>query len=233
MINQAIQLMANGSQFLSLHLSESEETRDQEEQFCKGSPVEFLVENGLLTRRTVLVHCGYLNDAELETIREAGSIVVICPLNCTQFNQKVIDIEKLRALGVRWAIGTDGLATGKSLHLAVQLRHLISLGWDATATEQLYHISSAFHKIAAAPLPLGLHEGPIGSVAFWQDPGVETLDEWMLYLTEKAPKIHALLFQDALYYPRSIAMDARLHWSSIQVASPNMTTTNSGAILNE
>ncbi|MBC8208574.1 MAG: amidohydrolase [Desulfobulbaceae bacterium] len=81
------------------------------------SPIRHLAALNLLDQNTILVHCVWLDDADLQLIAKSGAKIVACP----QSNQKLASgsprISEMLALGIQVGLGTDGCASNNSLDL--------------------------------------------------------------------------------------------------------------------
>lgn len=112
--------MDYGADFFTIHLSEDVETRAKELERFGKLPIKVLDEYGLLTPKTILVHCGCLVEEELELVALRGATIAVCPKSNKFLNTRVIDIEKLMQLGINWCLCSDGLATGRTFSLMEQ-----------------------------------------------------------------------------------------------------------------
>jgi len=63
--------------------------------------------SGLLGPRTVLAHCIYLSDQEIQTIQKSGSGVSHCPNSNFSLKSGVCNVQRLRRAGVKVGLGTD------------------------------------------------------------------------------------------------------------------------------
>jgi 5-methylthioadenosine/S-adenosylhomocysteine deaminase len=70
--------------------------------------VAYFRDHGLLSPRTQLVHCVWLDPDERELIAELGATVVTCPTSNAYLASGPAPVSDLRALGVPIAIGCDG-----------------------------------------------------------------------------------------------------------------------------
>ena len=132
----AKECMEHGAEFISIHLSEDCITREKEVKKYGKEPVFVLDAYGLLNEKTILVHCGFVSDDELDIISRRGACVAICPLSNKFLNTIVINPKRLNQYGIRWSICTDGLATGRSLSLQDQMLYFKSL-YPEISNEQL------------------------------------------------------------------------------------------------
>ena len=101
--------------FLGVHVSESEYENDFIKNKYGMSPLRFLYENELLYDRTLLVHCCYLNDDDIELVRKTNASISINPNSNLKLKNKVPDIDKFE--GINLCIGTDGIATNGNLNI--------------------------------------------------------------------------------------------------------------------
>lgn len=62
---------------------------------------------GLLTRRTVLAHAGFITDDDMATIARRGAGVAHCPLSNAYFAGAVFPLRRALEKGVRVGLGTD------------------------------------------------------------------------------------------------------------------------------
>ncbi|QHT61270.1 amidohydrolase [Paenibacillus lycopersici] len=70
--------------------------------------LELLSEVGLLGERTQVVHGIWLDDGELETIRDRRASVVHCPVSNMYLASGIARVPAMRRLGINVALGTDG-----------------------------------------------------------------------------------------------------------------------------
>jgi guanine deaminase len=103
---------------------------------------------GLVGPRTLLGHAIHVGDDELARIAAAGAAVVHCPTSNLALGSGRMEIERVRAHGVRWLLGTDvgagpdlsmldPIAAALAVHdgfadvTAVELFHRATLGTEA------------------------------------------------------------------------------------------------------
>lgn len=122
--------------------------------------VDRLEGNGLLSPRCSLAHAVWVDSADIERLARAGVTVIHNPVSNLKLGSGYAPVARMRARGVRVAMGTDGPASNDALNMfdAVKLAALLSrLGeedtekWlSATAVMEM-----TLHGGAAA---LGMHE---------------------------------------------------------------------------
>jgi cytosine/adenosine deaminase-related metal-dependent hydrolase len=92
--------------FVSIHVAQSRLEVEAVRARHGCTPVEYLRDVGLLNRRTVVAHGVYVEDGDLDLLREAGSTVAHCPLTFARSGVTVA-FERFHRAGVRTGIGTD------------------------------------------------------------------------------------------------------------------------------
>jgi formimidoylglutamate deiminase len=90
-------------------------------------PVGVLARAGALGPRTTLVHAIHLEEGDAEAMAAAGAIACACPLTERNLGDGVVPADRLRAAGVRLALGVDShaeadlLAEARALELHLRL----------------------------------------------------------------------------------------------------------------
>lgn len=75
------------------------------------SPVEYLDRLGVLTPRTLAVHCIHIDNRDLSRLQARGVTVVTCPRSNQRLAVGKAPVPKLLASGIPVALGTDSLAS--------------------------------------------------------------------------------------------------------------------------
>ena len=120
----AKQCMEYGAEFISVHISEDIDSRKKEIEKHGKEAIYVLDEIGLISEKTLLVHCGYTSKEELKIIANKGATIAICPISNNFLNTKIPDIYYLEQLGIKWCLATDGLGTGRTFSLIEQAKCL-------------------------------------------------------------------------------------------------------------
>lgn len=95
--------------YFVMHCAETKIRTDEIRELGYENGVDFLLKNGLLGDRTVLVHCRYgIRDEDVEYIKEAGSRVVVRPSK-KEYNgeMSVCPLQEFINKGVIVGFGTD------------------------------------------------------------------------------------------------------------------------------
>ena len=123
----AKECLDNEAAFLVVHVAEDKVTASLEQEQYGMSGIKVLDHYGLLTEKTVLVHCGCASSGDLELVSSHGSAIAVCPVSNRFLNTMPPDVSFLDQCGIPWFLCTDGCATGRSLSMFDQAEQLYSL----------------------------------------------------------------------------------------------------------
>ena len=95
------------------------ETRSEANLLGDGttSPVKYLHRLGLLDADTLLIHCVWLDEADIEIIAASGACVAHCPESNMKLASGIAPVAELLKAGVPVGLGTDGCASNNNLDL--------------------------------------------------------------------------------------------------------------------
>ena len=88
----------------------------------EGGPIRFARAAGLLDQPALLAHVNYIDDEELAILAQGRASVVYCPRTHAYFRHPPHRFERMLALGVNVAVGTDSCASSPDLNLVDDLR---------------------------------------------------------------------------------------------------------------
>lgn len=112
------------AEFITVHVSEDQETRMREIGRFHELPIIVLHNFGLLNDQTIIVHGGYLSDEELSLIHKVNACIAVCPISNQFLQTKCVDIYELEKRNIVWCLATDGLATGRTFSMIKQAKEL-------------------------------------------------------------------------------------------------------------
>jgi 5-methylthioadenosine/S-adenosylhomocysteine deaminase len=107
---------------LHTHANESRwEVEESLRQFDRR-PVEQFHDYGILGERSVLAHCCWLDDHEIDLIASSGTSVVHCPTSNMKLSSGVARVADLRRAGVAVGLGSDGEKENNNLDLFEEMK---------------------------------------------------------------------------------------------------------------
>ena len=107
-------------QGVHLHIHAAETKSEAAE--CKvrrngRTDIEYLADCGLLDVPATLAHCVWIEESDMDIIREKGATVATCPVSNMKLASGIADVPKMLEKGCRVAVGTDGVSSNNSLDL--------------------------------------------------------------------------------------------------------------------
>lgn len=112
---------------VNVHVSE---TRREHEE-CKArhnglTPIQYLEKCGILDENTYAAHCVWVEDGDLEIMKEKKVSAVFNPSSNCKLASGFASIDKMLTKGVNVALGTDGCASNDNLNMFEEM-HLGSM----------------------------------------------------------------------------------------------------------
>ncbi|WP_457551957.1 amidohydrolase family protein [Desulfobacula sp.] len=86
-------------------------------QIGSKTPVSYIHDLGLLDFSTLAVHLLNVNDRDMDILARTKTKVCVCPRSNENLHKKLPDIERMIQKGIQPALGTDSLASCKSLNM--------------------------------------------------------------------------------------------------------------------
>lgn len=107
---------------INMHIQETADEVNQSVAATGKRPIRRLQEMGFITPRLIAVHMTQINDEDLEIIQTGKPNIVYCPQSNMKLASGICPVEKLRALGLNVALGTDGAASNNDLNMFDEMR---------------------------------------------------------------------------------------------------------------
>lgn len=162
-LQKSAELAEKYDMMLHTHCSETrKEVYDVVERYGVR-PVEQLEENGMLTEKTVLAHCGWITKEEVRQIARAGACVSHNPVsNMKLATGGFTPLPELFDAGACVTLGTDGAASNNKLDMFETMKFAALIHkhhrWDARIVTAQQTLDMA--TVNAAPY-LGINAGSI------------------------------------------------------------------------
>jgi len=117
---------------IHIHAQETKkELEDSIKQYSK-SPVERLMELGLLRKKALLVHMVWLTKKDHELLADVMPGIAYCPQSNMKLGSGIADIVTLKNMGLAIGLGTDSAVSNNSLDLFMEAK-------VAALLQKLYH----------------------------------------------------------------------------------------------
>ncbi|HEY7280982.1 MAG TPA: amidohydrolase [Actinomycetota bacterium] len=104
------------------HTSEMELEVEESVRRWGTRPVERFHELGILGPRTVIAHCVWLDDREIELLAETGTSVAHCPCSNMKLSSGAARVTDMRRAGITVGLGSDGEKENNNLDLLEEMK---------------------------------------------------------------------------------------------------------------
>jgi 5-methylthioadenosine/S-adenosylhomocysteine deaminase len=107
-----------------IHTHSSETVWEVQESLKRWGrrPIEVFEQRGILGTRTVVAHCVWLDDREIELLAQTGTAVAHCPCSNMKLASGPARIGHMRAAGVTVGLGSDGEKENNTLDLLEEMK---------------------------------------------------------------------------------------------------------------
>ena len=110
-----------------IHAAESREEVDIVQKRHGRRPIAHLHHLGVLDARTILAHCVWLDDGEMDLLAATGATVSHNPISNAKLASGVAPVLELRARGVPVGLGTDSMLSNNALNLFQEMKFAVLL----------------------------------------------------------------------------------------------------------
>ncbi|MBI5306995.1 MAG: amidohydrolase family protein, partial [Planctomycetes bacterium] len=86
--------------------------------------IRYLNKLGIVSNRTLFIHCNYVSDEEVAIIQSSGASVAFCPRSHRFFGHVNHPVQRFLNAGINVGIGTDSLASNDTLSVLDELKFL-------------------------------------------------------------------------------------------------------------
>ncbi|MGN1350907.1 MAG: amidohydrolase [Anaerovoracaceae bacterium] len=108
---------------MHVHISETRSEHEECKQRHGGrTPVQLMNDLGAFDTNTTAAHCVWVEDEDMDILREKGVTVASCPVSNLKLASGICNVPRLLEKGVNVAIGTDSVASNNSLNFIEEMK---------------------------------------------------------------------------------------------------------------
>lgn len=100
-----------------IHLSETKSEHEACKEKYGKTPARLFADAGVLDSPSILAHCVWVEDEDLDIFKEKGATVAHCPASNLKLGSGVCNTYKMLEKGVKVGIGTDSAASNNGLDI--------------------------------------------------------------------------------------------------------------------
>lgn len=183
MFREALSLSDRYGVPIHTHTSEQREEVAAVEAIFGRRPVLQFAEYGILRPGTVLAHCVWLDERELDLLADTGTSVAHCPVS----NAKLacggpLDLQAMRARGINVGLGTDGSISNNALSQWENMKFGSLLQKNATLDAAALPAVDALRMATIDGARVLGQDREIGSLEVGKNADLITVDLWQPHL---------------------------------------------------
>ncbi|KRM91957.1 guanine deaminase [Liquorilactobacillus cacaonum] len=93
--------------YIQTHCSEGQWEHDYVVERFGKRDTEVLADYGLLTNKSIMDHCNFIDERDGEIFAKHGAAIAHCPISNAYFANGVLPVKRLKQQGVKLGLGTD------------------------------------------------------------------------------------------------------------------------------
>ena len=175
------------------HASESREEIDLVRAETGRENIEYLHSLGLTGPRTVLAHCVWATDQEMNLLRETGTGVAHCPSSNLKLSSGIARVSEMIERGISVSLGADGAPCNNRLDMFTEMRTASLLQKVRMGPESLPARAALRMATIEGARALGL-EGELGSIEEGKRADLAVVNLGGLHLTPRPDPVSTLVF---------------------------------------
>jgi len=116
-LKKAKALCVENGLLFQIHVAETQNECQQIQDEHQATPIQYLDQLGILDENTLLIHCVWINDEDIEIIAARKAGVSHNPESNAKLASGIAPVPKLLRVGIPVGLGTDGCASNNNLDL--------------------------------------------------------------------------------------------------------------------
>ncbi len=131
-LQKANELAGELGLYIHIHVAETREEVEKIKQEYGNTPIKHLHGLKFLSNKVLCAHMVWLNDEEVEIVKETGTKVVHCPESNLKLASGIAPVSKYLKEGVYVCLGTDGAASNDNLDMLEEMSMMAKLQKGST-----------------------------------------------------------------------------------------------------
>lgn len=164
LLKAALKLAELKDALIKIHVAETKWEDEEIRRLHGKSPVMYLDELGLLSHKTVMVHCVSVSEADLDKMAEKKVSVAHCPESNLKLASGIAPVPSMIKRGINVTLGTDGAASNNDLDIlgemdfAAKIHKGVSLDPETVSADSVFSMVTVNAAKAVALQEIGVIE---------------------------------------------------------------------------
>ncbi|MBO0799631.1 MAG: 5'-deoxyadenosine deaminase, partial [Blastocatellia bacterium] len=191
------------------HASESREELELVRQTTGKRNIEYLSAVGLAAPHVVLAHCIWLDEHELEILRNTGTHVAHCPSSNLKLASGFARVFEMLEKGISVSLGADGAACNNRLDMFTEMRTAALLQKALRGAGALPALTALKMATIYGAAALGLSD-QIGSIEVGKRADLQLLNLTRLHTTPRPDPISTIVYAAEANDVETVIIDGRI-----------------------
>jgi 5-methylthioadenosine/S-adenosylhomocysteine deaminase len=218
-LKKAKALCVESGLLFQIHTAETQNEWQQIQDDHQSTPIQYLDQLGILDENTLLIHCVWINDKDIEIIAARTASVSHNPESNAKLAAGIAPVPKLLKAGIPVGLGTDGCASNNNLDLFHEMDMVAKLHKTATFDPTTMDARSVVEMATiggARAIGLGRH---IGSLEVGKRADVIIIDTRTPHLTPMYHPESHIVYAAKSSDVRDVVVDGRIRVRNRNVLS--------------
>ncbi len=189
--------------------------------------IAYLDALGIAAPHTVLAHCVWLDDEEMEILRRTGTHVAHCPSSNLKLGSGLARVTEMIERGISVTLGADGAPCNNRLDMFTEMRTAALLQKVRRGTEALPALTALRMATIAGARAVGMGD-EIGSIEIGKRADLILLNLDKLHTAPGGDVISTIVYSATASDVETVIIDGR-----ILVRDGRLTTMNEEAVIQE
>lgn len=209
LLEQVARLSRERGVLVHTHASENRDEIALVERMTGQRNIEYLKAVGLANERVVLAHCIWLDEAELNILRDTGTHVAHCPSSNLKLASGIAPITEMLERGISVSLGADGAPCNNRLDMFTEMR-------TAALLQKVQHGPRALPALRALRMAtidgaraLGLQD-QVGSIEIGKRADLQLLNLNCLHTTPQPDVVSTIVYAAEASDVETVIIDGRV-----------------------
>jgi 5-methylthioadenosine/S-adenosylhomocysteine deaminase len=189
--------------------------------------IEYLHAVGLAGPRTVLAHCVWVNQAELDILQTTGTHVAHCPSSNLKLASGIAPVTQMLEHGISVSLGADGAPCNNRLDMFTEMRTAALLQKVQRGPRALPALTVLRMATLGGARALGLQD-QIGSIELGKRADLQLLNLNRLHTTPQPDLVSTIVYAAEASEVETVLIDGQ-----VVLREGKLTTLNESAVLEQ
>jgi 5-methylthioadenosine/S-adenosylhomocysteine deaminase len=209
LLEQVARLAREHGVLVHTHASENQDEIALVERETGRRNIAYLRDVGLAAPHVVLAHCVWLDEAELDILRETGTHVAHCPSSNLKLASGLAPITEMLERGISVALGADGAPCNNRLDMFTEMRLAALLQKVRRGPQALPALTALRLATIAGARALGLGD-EIGSIEVGKRADLQLLNLERLHTTPQPDLVSTIVYAAEASDVETAIIDGRI-----------------------